>query len=69
MSQEIKELTKQIKLLKEQLELLTEENEALWAMLEEIHLSDIAAKKKMDETVAQQKLNYFLENMKPIGEA
>jgi len=62
MSDEIKELTKQIKLL-------TEENEALWAMLEEIHLSDIAAKKKMDETVAQQKLNYFLENMKPIGEA
>ena len=44
---------------------LKEENESLWFMMEEIHDSDKAAKKVMDE----QKIIEMLSQMEPVGEA
>jgi len=51
-------------LLKE-IEILQDENESLWLMLDEIHESDKAAKKVMDE----QKVIELLSQMEPVGDA
>jgi hypothetical protein len=47
---------------------LEEENLSLWAMLDEIQESDIAAKKLMDEQ-RDELLAQSLKDMKPVGEA
>tara|TARA_R110001583_G_scaffold29262_1_gene102739 strand:+ start:409 stop:624 length:216 start_codon:yes stop_codon:yes gene_type:complete len=51
-------------LLKE-IEILQDENESLWLMLDEIHESDKAVKKVMDE----QKVIELLSQMEPVGDA
>jgi hypothetical protein len=54
--------------LMDKLAVLEEENLSLWAMLDEIHESDIAAKKLMDEQ-RDELLAQSLKDMKPVGEA
>ena len=57
-----------IRNLTDKVQALEEENEALWMMLDEIHESDTAAKRLMDEQ-RDELLALSLEDMKPIGEA
>tara|TARA_Y100001938_G_C7789663_1_gene281912 strand:+ start:133 stop:342 length:210 start_codon:yes stop_codon:yes gene_type:complete len=57
-----------IRNLTKKIEILEDENEALWQMLDEIHESDTAAKRLMDEQ-RDELLARSLKDMKPIGEA
>jgi hypothetical protein len=57
-----------VKHLLKEIEILTDENESLWGMLSEIHESDKAAKKVMDEQQEKAMLE-FLAKTKPVGDA
>ncbi len=54
-----------VKHLLKEIDILQDENQSLWEMLDEIHESDKAAKRVMDE----QKVIELLSQMDPVGDA
>jgi len=54
-----------VKHLLKEIDILQDENQSLWEMLDEIHESDKAAKRVMDE----QKVIELLSQMEPVGDA
>ena len=59
------ELQVLVKHLLKEIDILQDENQSLWEMLDEIHESDKAAKRVMDE----QKVIELLSQMEPVGDA